>query len=97
MLTALSHQNARAILSRIAALTEAGDADFSRGADEAAIVQFYGMGILKNEGENPIVQRATAFVKAAGTMGATDMRTAIGGAMVTVTLMREVKERFDIS
>jgi hypothetical protein len=95
--TSLSNLNGAAIARRVIALAQDGDPDFNRGADEAAIIQFYGMGRLKNEAENPIVQRATAVVKATGMMGATDPRAAIGGTMVTITFMREVETRFGIT
>ena len=97
--TALSNQNGAEISRFITELAVSDDVDFNKGADDAARIQFYRMGILKDEAGSELVQKARAFaarMEGSLPMGG-DERSRVAAAMVELTFMAELRERFDLS
>lgn len=93
-LTALSNMNGPEIVRRISPLQN--DPDFNRGADDAATVTFYTYGKLKNEQDNPLVQRATEVVDKQGSpLVETGRRARIAAMMFTLSFYAEFLKRFD--
>jgi hypothetical protein len=94
---ALSNINGTEIARSATALSLAKDPDFNKGADDAAIVAFYKMGILKREQDNALVQKATAVVDQAGSARTeADRRSEIVSIMVILSFIHEIKARFDL-
>jgi hypothetical protein len=93
--SALSNQNGVAIGKQATVFATGNHADFNKGADDAAAVYLYQLGRLREEHNNELVQRASAIVKQ-GAMGGGDTRSQIVAAMVLISFVAAVKERFEL-
>lgn len=82
--TALSNMNGAALAKQSTELAFAQDAEFNRGADDAAAIAFYQMGILKNEASHPLVLGAQRLANSPAD------RDQIMGMMFMTTIYREL-------
>ena len=88
----LSNQNGSVIVQEATDMALRGDPDFSRGADDAVAVHLYTYKKLKDEDAHPLVRKAAELVDAGVVEGA-DRRAQILVAMMSLSFMRECKER----
>jgi hypothetical protein len=92
VMTTLSNMNGTEIVRRSTAIAMEPDADFKRGADDAAAICFYTMGFLKNEKDNPLVRGASKLADPTSLDDTSDAgrRSRIAGMMVVLSLVKEV-------
>jgi hypothetical protein len=65
-LTEISNINGAAIARQYTALAFAETEDFKRGVDNAALIAFYAIGMLKNESDKEHVKEAKQIVQKLG-------------------------------
>ena len=88
----VSNMNGKSIVRQYTELALHEDVDFESGADDAAAVTFYSLGILKNEADHPLVvkcgAKAELFKKI---MEVDEVRPAMSAALMQETFIARVK------
>lgn len=97
--SSLSHMNGAAISRQyVAFAVETGSADFEKGADNAATIAFYQLGVLKNETDNKDVQAARLVAQKLASeefnRGKSE-REIVGALLLKKLFLDVVTERFD--